>query len=490
MEGWGWVIDEATAFSREFPTITTRTEPKARRESEVTFKAAATAAVGIQRMIDAAALTKFATDFLGTDAKYKTNWTRKGYRQPSLDPNDEYDDNRGEGEGDSGGGGGGGEAPPPLPTQTKPYWRQSIDIKPFSNEHGNQESPQAKQQAAFNAKLKLLQAGSMTSEKTLDSYTTRFVLGAGSFGSVLLVNDKKTKKVGALKIIGKARLVAKSSAGNIIHEKDILFAISGSTPFAVQMYDHFQDAYHVYISMEFCNGGELFEVQSREVGRKFNPNVCRFFAAEILLGLEYLHNLDVVFRDLKPENILLDYRGHCKLTDFGFAKRVKAKTSTLLGTPEYIAPEVIAYKSYGYKVDWWAYGVLFFEMRAGRGPFSSAAKKTDLFRLITLGDYVIPDDFTEDEKEVVEGLLEADEDVRWDAANLRKADYFDGVDWGLLAQQQYKSQFLPQVKDDEDPVQFRTEETDCCGRTKPLYAAIDVGWKPGQDLWGETFKNF
>ena len=78
--------------------------------------------------------------------------------------------------------------------------------------------------------------------------------------------------MGALKVIKKALLVAKTSTVNIINEKDILFAISGNTPFCVQMYDHFQDAYHVYIAMEFCNGGEIFEVQSREVGRKFEPS--------------------------------------------------------------------------------------------------------------------------------------------------------------------------------------------------------------------------
>ena len=117
--------------------------------------------------------------------------------------------------------------------------------------------------------------------------------------------------------------------------------------------------------------------------------VCRFFAAEILLGLEYLHNLDIVFRDLKPENILLDFRGHCKLTDFGFAKRVHKTTATLLGTPEYIAPEVIAYKPYGYKVDWWAYGVLFYEMRAGKSPFASAGETPELFALITTADYMM-----------------------------------------------------------------------------------------------------
>jgi len=209
-----------------------------------------------------------------------------------------------------------------------------------------------------------------------------------------------------------------------------------------------------------------------------------------LLGVEYLHNLDVIFRDLKPENVILDHRGHCKLVDFGFAKRVRVTTSTLLGTPEYIAPEIIAYKPYGKKVDWWAYGVLFFEMREGRGPFFSATKKTELFSLIVLADYVIPETFTEDEKEVIEGLLESDPDERWNAENLRAADYFSGVDFGLLAQQEYKSPFPPPVKDEHDTAQFRTEEQDCCGRTRPLYPGVEVAWKPGQDVWGDLFKHF
>ena len=123
-------------------------------------------------MLDQAELARFANDFLGSDARYKKNWARQGYRQQSLDPNDDY------GNPEGGGGGGSASGVPEAPTGPKPHWRPSIDVKPFSRVHSDQKSPQALQQAGFNAKLKMLQAG-VPSEKTLEAYTTTFVLGAG-----------------------------------------------------------------------------------------------------------------------------------------------------------------------------------------------------------------------------------------------------------------------------------------------------------------------
>jgi serine/threonine protein kinase len=97
--------------------------------------------------------------------------------------------------------------------------------------------------------------------------------------------------------------------------------------------------------------------------------VTLFYAGEILLALEYLHSLDTVYRDLKPENLLLTHKGHVKITDFGFAKKIEDRTWTLCGTPEYLAPEIITSKGHGKAVDWWAFGILVYEMLAGYPPF-------------------------------------------------------------------------------------------------------------------------
>jgi serine/threonine protein kinase len=128
-------------------------------------------------------------------------------------------------------------------------------------------------------------------------------------------------------------------------------------------YATFQDDTNLYMLMEYVIGGELF-CHLRKSGR-FANDTARIFAAEVVLALEHLHSKDILYRDLKPENLLLDRTGHIKICDFGFAKHVEDRTWTLCGTPEYLAPEIIQSKGHGKAVDWWALGVLLFEMLAG-----------------------------------------------------------------------------------------------------------------------------
>ena len=148
-------------------------------------------------------------------------------------------------------------------------------------------------------------------------------------------------------------------------EKKILEELNH--PFIVNLFGAFQDDKNLYLLLEYVIGGEFFS-HLRKAGR-FPNDTAKFYAAQITLVFEHLHSMMILYRDLKPENLLLDSDGNCKVTDFGFAKKVEYRTWTLCGTPEYLAPEIILSKGHGKAVDWWALGILMYEMLAGYPPF-------------------------------------------------------------------------------------------------------------------------
>lgn len=368
---------------------------------------------------------------------------------------------------------------PAASGKSKEY-RGDIEIRDFREQIKDKGHPLVLQRTAFNTKLSELQRG-YTSSKTLASYKVDRVLGTGSFGKVLLVQDKETKKVGALKIISKDRIVKTKQVEHTIGEKDILFCTK--SPFVVALFDYYQDRENIYLVLEFVNGGEMFTVLQRQPNRRFSAVQTRFFAAEVVMAFEYLHNLDIMHRDLKPENMLIDYRGHCKLTDFGFAKRVDHATYTMCGTPEYLAPEIIANKGYTRAVDWWAVGVLIYEMRKGRSPFEDK-EQMNMFRKITKCEFKFPRNFSEPERQLILGFLQVDITRRLGymhggASRIKREPYFEGLDWNRLARQKYQSPFKPGVTGEADASKF-----DPVPRGKP------ITWQPGADKYGTTFANF
>lgn len=223
----------------------------------------------------------------------------------------------------------------------------------------------------------------MDRKPTLADFRRVRTLGTGTFARVVLVRpanvtEADRSQVFALKMLRKTEVIKLRQVDHVRHERAILAEVSGH-PFITNMIASFSDADHLYILLDYVPGGELFSYLRK--WRRFDEDMARFYAAEIVLVLEYLHEQQggVAYRDLKPENLLLDEEGHIKLVDFGFAKRLgnndnkhdnkPVETYTLCGTPEYLAPEVIQNKGHTTAVDWWALGILIYEFLTGYPPF-------------------------------------------------------------------------------------------------------------------------
>lgn len=209
--------------------------------------------------------------------------------------------------------------------------------------------------------LTRLQHARKTHRLSLDDFDIKQTVGTGSFARVHLAKSKVNGKYYAIKAISKRDLISRRQVEHVHNEREVLSTVSH--PFLVKFWGTFQSERHVFFVMDYVPGGELFRFLRKQ--KKLTEEQAKFYAAEVTLAIEYLHSLDVAYRDLKPENILIDQRGHVKITDFGFAKRVPDVTWTVCGTPDYLAPEIIRSQGYTKAVDWWGLGVLIFEILAG-----------------------------------------------------------------------------------------------------------------------------
>ena len=293
--------------------------------------------------------------------------------------------------------------------------------------------------------------GSKTSVDDFDFIKT---LGTGSFGRVLLARHKVKQTFHAIKVLVKERMIKLAHVEHMLNEKKILSSIS--FPFIVSMEATFKDNSNLYMVLEYVPGGELLS-HIKRFG-KFTEAQSGFYTAQIVMAFEYLHGLDLVYRDLKPENVLLDAQGYLRIVDFGFIKRVRGRTWTLCGTPEFLAPEIVLSKGYNKAVDWWALGVLVYEMVSGCSPFR-ASNSIKVYEKIIKGNVHYLECFTPELKSFLRNVLQVNPDKRLGnlaqgAKDIKNHKWFSGTEWEAILGKKKRAPIVPKVNGPGDSNHF------------------------------------
>lgn len=285
------------------------------------------------------------------------------------------------------------------------------------------------------------------------------ILGVGTFGKVWLVSHKRTGTPYALKQLSKREIIGHHQVDGVIREKNIMAALNH--PFVVNLVSTFQDERSLYMLIALVQGGELFSIIHTETRDGIPNGNSRFYAACILESLAHLHHRGICYRDLKPENILIDQKGYCVLVDLGFAKVVVDKTYTLCGTPEYLAPEIILSKGHDKGVDYWAYGVLIYEMLVGRSPFYSyGTDQVSLFKRIVQVKYSFPHGLVHElAEDLIKRLIVRRVSNRLGCLSrgdmdIRDHMWFSIIDVDKLLRKHIPPPWIPRIRDPLDATHF------------------------------------
>ncbi|XP_061472604.1 serine/threonine-protein kinase N1 isoform X5 [Rhineura floridana] len=299
---------------------------------------------------------------------------------------------------------------------------------------------------------------------TMDDFHFVAVLGRGHFGKVLLSELHRTGELFAIKALKKGDIIARDEVESLMCEKRIFETVTHARhPFLVNLFACFQTPQHVCFVMEYTAGGDLMMHIHTDV---FTEPRATFYAACVVLGLQFLHVHKIVYRDLKLDNLLLDTEGFVKIADFGLCKEGMGyadRTSTFCGTPEFLAPEVLTDTSYTRAVDWWGLGVLIYEMLVGESPFPGDDEE-EVFDSIVNDEVRYPRFLSTEAIGIMRRLLRRNPERRLgsserDAEDVKKQPFFRSIEWEALLARKIKPPFVPVVKGREDISNFDEEFT-------------------------------
>ncbi|CAL9067054.1 probable serine/threonine protein kinase IREH1 [Musa acuminata AAA Group] len=313
---------------------------------------------------------------------------------------------------------------------------------------------------------------------SIDDFEIIKPISRGAYGRVFLAKKRTTGDLFAIKVLKKADMIRKNAVESILAERDILITVRN--PFVVRFFYSFTSRENLYLVMEYLNGGDLYSLL-RNLGC-LDEDVARIYIAEVVLALEYLHSLGVVHRDLKPDNLLIAYDGHIKLTDFGLSKvglinstddlsgpavsgtslygeddthafaserlsqQERRKKRSAVGTPDYLAPEILLGTGHGASADWWSVGVILFELIVGIPPFNAEHPQKIFDNILNqkIPWPQVPGEMSFEAQDLIDKLLTEDPHLRLGAQGapeVKQHVFFKDINWDTLARQ--KAAFVP-----------------------------------------------
>jgi len=324
----------------------------------------------------------------------------------------------------------------------------------------------------------------------LSDFDVKAMLGTGAFAQVALVAHKASGELYALKKMNRDHIMSENVTRQVVNERFVLGGFDH--PCIAKLMATFKTRHSLFMLLEPCDGGELFARMKK--ARRLDERAAGFYASCVVLALGHMHSRSVIYRDLKPENIMILGNGYAQIVDFGFAKRVYGgRTFTLCGTPEYLAPELLLTKGHGKGVDWWALGVLLYEMMVGVTPFcfdpqtrrpNTDLPPTELYKNILNPQYELsfPSRLTQDACDVIEDFLSYDPlsrlgELTGGEADVQQHPFFvTWTNWTRILSRQSEPPWLPQLSSGDGTSNFEQTTIPADFLSEPPYDFPSTEW--------------